>query len=146
MTLFRLVFAVIISLMMGAIFANAVENSVKRPDIDQAWARATTMEMHAGAVYVSITNASEQDDVLMKVESDIAADIMLHTTLIENDIAKMRHLEKIEIPAGDTVGMEPGGMHIMLMGLQKALVKGESFPITFVFEKAGRVTVDVGIK
>ena len=58
---------------------------------------------------------------------------------------RMRHVRSIPVPANGTVTLQPGGHHIMMMGLTKKLKKGEIFPLTLTFENAGKVTVDVKI-
>jgi len=61
-------------------------------------------------------------------------------------VMKMRPLAGLDIPAGQSVTLKPGGEHIMLMGLNGPLREGQSFPLTLTFEKAGarEVTVPVG--
>ena len=58
---------------------------------------------------------------------------------------KMRPAGPIEIPPGAATGLEPGGIHVMLMGLTGPLVEGESFSLTLTFERAGPVEVTVPI-
>ena len=65
---------------------------------------------------------------------------------MQGDVMKMRELaEGLEIPAGATVALAPGGYHIMFMGLNQAFVEGESITITLVFEKAGSVEVELPV-
>ena len=59
---------------------------------------------------------------------------------------KMRQVDAVDIPAGETVAMGPGGYHIMMMGLAKPLVEGQSFPLTLTFEHAGTVEATVTIQ
>jgi copper(I)-binding protein len=53
----------------------------------------------------------------------------------------MQPVSQIDISAGKTVKLEPGGYHIMLMDLKAPLTKGQTFPITLTFSKAGEKTV-----
>ncbi|AMY68104.1 copper chaperone PCu(A)C [Frigidibacter mobilis] len=100
----------------------------------------------SAAGYMAISNGGAGPDRLLAVEGDFAQQIMLHTTEFSADgVARMMHLEAIEIPAGETVVLEPGGMHVMLMGLTGPLAEGEHIPATLVFEKAGRVEVEFAV-
>jgi len=61
-------------------------------------------------------------------------------------VMKMRPIASIDIPAGQAVALQPGGLHIMLVGLAKPLQSGHSFPLTLSFEKAGTRTVNVAVE
>ena len=52
---------------------------------------------------------------------------------------------EITISPGESVALEPGGLHAMLMRLQTAMIEGETFPLTLAFSDGGEVTVDVPI-
>lgn len=58
----------------------------------------------------------------------------------------MKEVESIEIPAGESVTLEPGGFHIMLMDLKGQIEAGDTIPVTLTFEKAGTVEVDATAK
>jgi hypothetical protein len=70
---------------------------------------------------------------------------MLHTHIVENSIAQMRPVDGIEVAAGATAELKPGGLHIMLMGLHQPLRKSDVFPLTLTFEHAGKVAVQVHV-
>ena len=100
----------------------------------------------SAAGYLAISNDGAESDRLLAVEGEFADKIMLHTTEFSADgVARMMHLEAIEIPAGETVVLEPGGMHVMLMGLTAPLAEGGTVPATLVFERAGRVEVEFSV-
>jgi copper(I)-binding protein len=64
--------------------------------------------------------------------------------LMEGNVMRMRALESLEIAPGETIKMQPGkGLHIMLIGLKQALKAGDKVPVTLVFEKAGKVDVEL---
>ena len=95
----------------------------------------------AGAGYFSITNNSERDDYLMAVTADFPQ-VTLHETVMKDDIAAMARRDRITIPAGQTVTLEPGGMHVMFMGLRdRPFVAGNVFEATLKFANAGDITV-----
>lgn len=97
----------------------------------------------SAAGYMGITNEGTTADTLIGVEVGFAAEAMLHTTEFNAEgVATMMHVEALEIPAEDTVVLEPGGYHIMLMGLKQPLEVGAMLPATLIFEHAGRVEIE----
>jgi len=97
----------------------------------------------AGGGFMQITNTCSTDDRLVAVEADFPR-VELHSHDFDSDgIARMIHLEDgIAIPAGETVTLEPGGLHVMFMGLRgNPLVAGETVDATLIFEEAGPVPV-----
>lgn len=67
---------------------------------------------------------------------------MLHGNVIENGVARMSPAEALEIPAGGEVVLAPkSAYHLMIMGLKQPLAEGDTFPVTLIFEHAGKVDV-----
>ena len=113
--------------------------------VETPWARATTGR--AGGAFMMIHDAGSHGDRLIGVEADISDRVQLHTTVMEDGVMRMRHVEDgIEVPAGGMAELKPGGFHVMFMGLKQPLAEGDSFPVTLVFERAGAVTVDVTVE
>jgi hypothetical protein len=113
--------------------------------IETPWARATPPGVKNGAAYMSVANRGKTADRLIAAASPIAGKADLHKHIKEGDIMRMRRIDGIDVPPGAMVALEPGGYHIMLMGLKKPLTRGERFPLTVTFEKAGTVTVEVTV-
>jgi len=65
---------------------------------------------------------------------------------MEGDVMRMRQVDAIEVPVGQTVELKPGGYHLMFIGLKAPLKVGERFPMTLKFEKAGEVKVEVVVQ
>ena len=101
----------------------------------------------AGAAFMRITNQSGKDDVLIGAKTDASAMTELHTHIEDKDgVVKMRQIEGgIKLASGETVVMERGGNHVMLMGLNKSFESGEIVKITLMFEKAGDVVVEAPV-
>ena len=109
--------------------------------IDHPMAFETAATAMSGGGYMSITNNGTEADRLIAVQADFPR-VMLHTTEMKDDVARMMHIDAVEIPAGETVSLEPGGLHVMFMGLDgDPLENGETFPATLVFEQAGEIEV-----
>lgn len=97
----------------------------------------------SAAGYTAIVNSGTEADRLIRVRAGFADKTMLHESKTNADgVATMAHVEALEIPAGETVVLEPGRYHVMFMGLTQTLPEGAMLPVTLTFEKAGDVTVD----
>ena len=113
-------------------------------DVTGAWARPTRGDA-PGAVYVTIENKGGKDDRLVSVMTDHAAMAMVHQTEMSDGVARMRMAGEINIPAGTSIKMVPGGTHIMLEGLRTPLKTGDRFELVLKFRESDdeRVTVRV---
>lgn len=114
--------------------------------VETPWARASAPTARTGAAFLSVRNESDAPDRLVGVETPAAERAELHTHLEENGIMRMRRIPAIDVPAHATVNLEPGGFHVMLMGLHAPLAEGETFPITLTFEKSGSVRIIVPVQ
>lgn len=113
-------------------------------EITGAFTRATLPNAPVGGGFLTITNKGAEVDRLVSVSTDIAKEAQIHEMAMEGDVMKMRQLKDgLELPAGETVALEPGGLHLMFMGLTGAIAEGDVVPVTLTFEKAGAVTVDL---
>ncbi len=112
--------------------------------VSDPWARASVLASRPGAAYLTLT--SDELDRLLEVTSPVAGHVMLHG--IETDaagVSRMVHIEGLHISPGTPVTLAPGSSHLMLMDLSRKLEEGESFPMTLVFEAAGKLTVEVPV-
>lgn len=96
----------------------------------------------SAAGYMTITNTGETAEELIGVRTSFAESTTLHTTIFEGDIAKMRPIVGLPIGPGETVALEPGGMHVMFMGLTESTEQGDLIPATLIFRDAGEVDVE----
>jgi len=129
----RALIAAALCLSAGASFAQSAH--LKASD---AWIRATPA---VGAGYLVIANGGAADK-LLGASSDAASAVELHTHKMEGDVARMRQVDDVAVPAGQKVEFKPGGLHLMLMGLKRPLKNGDQVAIKLRFEKAGEVPVN----
>lgn len=109
--------------------------------IAHPFALETPRSAMTGAGYLTVSNTGANDDRLLAVTADFPR-VTLHGTEVANDIATMRAQDGIPIAAGETVALEPGGHHVMFMGLDgDPFELGEEIPATLTFENAGNITV-----
>lgn len=125
----------------------AVSCSVPLPSSTPgATSPATPAPISSSAAYLRITNQEDSDDRLIAVRTDIADHTMIHNMTIDGTQMTMTAVEGgVVIPAGETVAFEPQGLHIMLMGLQRSMLPGDSIALTLSFEQAGDVVVTVPV-
>ncbi|KKB13227.1 signal peptide protein [Devosia geojensis] len=115
-------------------------------EITGAFTRATLPGAPVGGGFLTITNTGAEDDRLIGASAAFAGEAQLHEMAVENDVMKMRELpDGIPVPAGEAVTLEPGGLHMMFMGLKEPLVEGTEVPVTLTFEKAGTVEVTLAV-
>ena len=114
------------------------------PVLETPWARATAGRAETGAAYATLIGGG-QPDRLIAASSPVAETVELHTHLEEDGVMRMRPVEAIAVPAGGKVELKPGGLHIMLIGLKGPLKEGRHFPLTLIFERAGRIETEVPI-
>jgi copper(I)-binding protein len=130
------------------IFAPTHAHEVKQGSItlDHIWARATVGTARPGVVYMTIINTGKTADTLTGARTAVAGEVQIHQTRRDGGVMRMVPLDRLPIPAGGRAVLEPGGIHLMLMGLKAPLDLGDTFDITLLFEKAGAVTADVYIE
>jgi len=113
--------------------------------VDNVWARATAPGQTSAAVYATIKNEGGTGDRLLAASSARAAHAMLHEGAMENGIARMRMVERIDLPPGELIELKPGGGHIMLTGVAEPLNAGQDVTLRLRFEKSGEIAVPVTI-
>lgn len=99
-----------------------------------------------GAVYLTIANPTDADEQLIGAATNIANAVELHETINDNNVMRMEpRPDGFVIPAGEELVLEPGGKHIMLIGLAEALAEGDTFTLTLQFAQADPMTVDIAV-
>ncbi len=129
---------------VGLVVASATLAQTGQLQVSNAWARATPAKAENGVAYLTILSPTA--DRLVSVSSPVAKKAELHTMSMAGMVMQMRPLAGLDIPAGRPVTLKPSGEHIMLLGLDRPLQEGESFPLTLNFEKAGPLTVTAAVQ
>lgn len=144
-------------------------------EVDGAWARTSPMSAEAGAAYFQISSETDDVLIGASVDASVAGTVEIHETrMVEghseddamddsmemddsamedgememdmSDVMEMVEVGRIELPAGETVSLEPGGLHIMMLDLPAPLENGDTFDLTLDFETADDqvITVTIG--
>lgn len=134
--------------LLAAIAATLFATSASAEDtaiqVENPYVFETARMAKAGGGFVTLTNTGDGPDTLLEVRADVPK-VEIHRTLMQDGRAMMRPAGAIEIGAGETVSLEPGGLHIMFMGLPDPFELGETVPVTLVFEHAGEVEIDMPV-
>lgn len=96
--------------------------------------------------YMGLTNNSDQDIELVAAESAASKVVELHTHVMQDGMLNMIAIDKIDLPAGKTVKLEPNGLHIMLIGLVKDLKDGDKVALNLVFKDGSKKAVEVPVR
>ena len=113
--------------------------------VRHATARATPPGAEVAAGYLEVRNTGKEADRLIGASTPAAARVELHATTREGGVMKMREVTAFEVPAKKRLELRSGGSHLMLVGLRKALVKGQRIPVTLRFERGGDLHVELEI-
>lgn len=109
-------------------------------EISSGWVRAMLPGQPAGGGFFIVTNKGAAADRLVAASSAKAGRMEIHTMEIVNDVMVMRPVAGgLEIPAGTSVELKPGGLHVMFMEVAEPFQEGGTVPVTLEFEKAGKV-------
>src|SRR4051812_44005941 len=126
--------------------AQAHEYKIGTLQIGHPWARATPKGATVGGGYLTITNNGTTADRLVGGSSPIAERFEVHEMSMDGNVMRMRPVKDgLEIKPGQTVKLEPGGLHIMLVNLKQPIKEGERVKGTLTFEKAGSVDVEYAV-
>ena len=112
-------------------------------DVKDAWARATVPGQQASGAFMKLT--AKEGTRLVGAFSPVAGVTEVHEMKMDGDIMRMRAIAGLDLPAGKTVELKPGGYHVMLMELKTALRKDSNIPLTLTFKDAKGVESKVEV-
>ena len=128
-----------IAALIFAAFPVMAQVTVKDP-----WVRATVSQQKATGAFMQITSA--QDAQLVGASSPVAGVVEVHEMTMEKDVMKMRAMKGLDLPAGKSVELKPGGYHVMLMDLKQQMKEGDTVPVTLVVEGKDKKRSSVEVK
>lgn len=115
--------------------------------VDNQWSRTSPMVTSAAAAYMDITASVEDRLIGASVDSSIAAAVEVHETSMNDEGAMMMQpVTGIDLPPGETVKLEPGGFHIMLLELVEPLETGQTYTLTLQFAESGDQEIEVEVR
>ena len=103
--------------------------------VHDGWARETIGGVAVSAGYARIENGTGRAVRLVGAETPAAGRIEIHNVIDDNGVMRMREVAGgLDIPAGGSVALRPGGYHMMLLDLARPLRAGETIPVTLRFD------------
>jgi copper(I)-binding protein len=114
--------------------------------VTDPWIRTPPPFANTAALYTIIENGSPNDDSLIAIESPSCRQFELHRTTTESGIASMAEVRGLEIAAGGSLVLEPGGLHGMCLGLADSLRDGDQVDVELTFTGAGLVQLRVPVE
>ncbi len=164
-TAYLMVFVVLI----GGLFASCATQELTVADV---WARPGFKDGNT-AIYFNIENSTGQVDTLLSAQADIAQAVELHRSMMvspeeaaemggeagmgngsmasgndqmgDDMVMVMQQQENVPVPSGETLAFEPGGYHVMVIGLHDDLEVGDHFQLILTFQNAGEIRLDVPV-
>jgi periplasmic copper chaperone A len=118
-------------------------------EVNNVWGRTSPSAATNGAFYMLLENKTSVDETLLSVSAEVCGATQLHEMYMkENDVMGMRPVEDgvILIPAGETVELKAGGIHVMCLDKQAEFMVGDAFQLTLLFESAGEKVVTAEIR
>lgn len=135
---------VVLILVFASVLASCGPENDQDLHVQDMWARPALADGNS-AVYFVIENGTSQADTLLSASSDVANAVELHMTRMEDDNMQMMPQSEVPIPSGET-RFEPGGLHVMLIGLKQDLKPGDSFTLALDFAMAGEIPLEVTVR
>ena len=127
-----------------AITTACAESPAGRVTVVDSWVRAAPEGRPMSAAYLTLCNRTDASMALIGVETAIAEAAELHETTRDRDgVASMAPVERIAIAPGDSAALEPGGPHIMLIGVTDPIAEGDTVELTLQFEAAPPIVLNV---
>lgn len=139
----------IAALVAASISSSALAHEFKAGDlvINHPWSKATLPNQPVAGGFMVIENKGTEPDRLVGGSADFSGEVQIHEMAMDGDVMKMRQIAGgLEIPAGGSVELKPGGFHVMFMQLSEPLVEGEERQVVLEFMKAGKVEVTFNVE
>jgi copper(I)-binding protein len=104
--------------------------------VTDPWVRGTVSGQMATGAFMKLTSA--RDAKLVEARSPVAGVVEIHEMAIVDNVMRMRAVPALDLPAGRTIELKPGGYHVMLMDLKEPMAEGRTVPVTLIVETAGK--------
>ncbi len=135
--------SLLLSTLSGVVSAGGVADTI---DVTNPYVRGVPPGQPNSAAFMTITSKAGEDHALVAAESGVSKVVELHTHVMEEGMMKMRKIEKIDLPAGQSVNLQPGGLHVMLIGLQQELVPDRPVTINLVFDDGSKKEIQAPVQ
>lgn len=124
----------LLPILATALPATAAEPAAGTVTIADPYVRAVPPGQPNSAAFMTLTNSGAGDRAVVAAASPAANVVELHTHRMEDGMMQMRRIERIDLPAGASVELKPGGLHVMLIDLTGPLTPGAEVPLTLTLD------------
>lgn len=132
------------SMLVALLFAAIALPSYAQVTVKDPWVRATVAQQKSTGAFMQIT--SNHDARLLEAKSPVAGVVEVHEMSMDNGVMKMRAIKGLDLPAGKSVELKPGGFHIMMMDLKQQIKEGDIVPVTLVVEGKDKKRTSLEVK
>lgn len=132
------------ALVLALCFGGTTIHADETVSVTHAWVRAAVPGQRVAGAYLEISSA--EPSKLVAASSPAAGSVEIHSMRLKNGVMEMRQLESLELPAKQTVKLEPGGLHIMLLDLKRPLKPGDKVPLRLTLQRIDRSRTVVEIQ
>lgn len=115
--------------LLATIAFAAASSAFAHVSVSNAWARASVAGQQATGVFMDL-RSGHNNAKLVGVKTEAAASAEIHEMSMQDNVMKMRAVQSVDLPNGQTVNLKPGAFHIMLMGLKQPLNAGDNVQLT----------------
>jgi copper(I)-binding protein len=129
---------------LAAVLSAIAPFALAQVSVSEPWVRGTVPPQKATGAFMKLT--SKTDAALVAAASPAAKQVEIHEMAMVNNVMRMRPIPELALPAGKVVELKPGGYHVMLMGLDHQLKKGDVVPITLTIRGKDGKTQTVEVK
>jgi len=113
---------------------------------ENPFARASIPGMAMSAVFMKLKNTGSKEHLLVEANGSVARNIELHGHVMQDGVMRMRQMAHIHLKPGQDKVLKPGGLHIMLIGLEAPLIEGSDFTLELTFDDGSKQTLNVPVQ
>jgi periplasmic copper chaperone A len=124
----------------------AVAQATPPLSVEDPWVRESPPGTEVNGAYLALRNDGDEDVKLVRVGSPHFSRVEMHETVGEDERSRMRRVEDITVPAGESVALEPGGLHLMLFTPRRSLEAGEHVTLTLEFDNGQLLEVGAPVR
>lgn len=136
----------LIPLVVLAVLLVSACGSTRELTVQDAWTRSAQRGDNSPA-YLIIRNATNVDDILLSASTEVAESVEIHISMKDaNGVMSMSPQESIPIPAQQEIIFKPGGLHVMLVNLNRNLIEGDLLTLMLNFEQTAEVILQVPVR
>lgn len=136
-----------VRLVLGAALLLCSCSAEEGISVHNAWIRPTAQGEN-GAVYFVLENHSAGTDELVSASSSVAESVEIHeSSMVDGtDVMQMKQIFSVPLERGSETAFEPGGLHVMLVNVNRSLTMGEDIEITLHFKNYEDLPVTVSVE